>query len=686
MSFYEELKRRSVFRVGAVYAVVSWVVIQVADTLFPALQMPDWTVTFVTVLLILGFFPTMVAAWAYDRTPEGMRPEHGVQASTGSAATSAQPINYLILVVVLVMTGVQIYDRTGVMSSSPSLGFGSADDASSLLRISIAMPPDQDFSLSRGDFDIAPDGSFFVYTSGLNERTALWLRRFDSLEATPIAGTESPTRPRISPDGSMVTFNSRGRIRAVPIGSGIARTLTNGGSDTPNWSSDGEFIFFRDGDIGLSRVPAEGGDIEELTRVNTQAGELFHVFPEPLPDGEKILFQAMQLDGNDIIYGLDLASGDRKAIVEGMNPNYSNTGHLLFQGVGDTVLYAVPFDAEVMELTGEPVQIAESLFQVGIGGSANIGLSDTGRLLYRGYGDISPTLVPTLIDRAGQERELEQGWSLRGNVGTWGLALSPQADRLAINLMRNASSSDVWVKDLNQGPFSRMTFTGENVRPTWSADGEDLLFISRRINGRNTIWSRRADGGGVANEILLSDARVNINNVVATPDGRHLIFRANNNNEESDLFFMEIEGEQVQTPLVDDDFGTANPEVSPDGRWIAYASDETGDSEIYVIPTPSQPDSGKWLVSNAGGSNPLWSRDGTELYYINPSSQLVAVELEAGDEFAWNNQEPLFSFAGFQFAGPGRMYDVMPNGEFVAIRIRSNAQFIMVDNWFAEVR
>lgn len=213
-SFFQELRGRRVFRVAAVYAVVSWVIIQVVDTLFPALQLPEWTITFITVLLILGFFPTMVMAWAYQRSAEGIKPHEQVQAAPGSIATSAQPINYLILVVVLVMVGVQLGDRllsdTSNEQPMTAVSNGSARVVRSHINLGYMDTPDAVNQNNFKQFEFTPDGSSVIYRSIEDGMSRLYERDIDSLVPKIVAESERPSFffPKISPDGSRIVFQS----------------------------------------------------------------------------------------------------------------------------------------------------------------------------------------------------------------------------------------------------------------------------------------------------------------------------------------------------------------------------------------------------------------------------------------------------------------------------------------------
>jgi hypothetical protein len=639
-NLFQELKRRKVFKVAAVYAVVAWLLIQVASTILPTFEAPDWVNQTITLLFILGFPVAVVLAWAYEVTPEGVKPESQTISLSRGAATSAQPINYVILAVVLMMAGIQV---TGLIGPGPTPP--PPRDNNDVLQVSIRIPTDQIFHPVLNGLDISHDGSFFIYLGSdpdpESSDSMIWVRPFDSLEARPLFATRGAGgRAKISPDGNEVLFRREEGVSIAPINGGIAREVALFG-DAPSWGSDGEFVYFQNEEEGISRVHSSGSEVEVVTRGDTDGEFSFHVFVDELSPGDKIVYQARNADNVPFILGHDLISGARKPIVQGKFPIYTESGHLLFQAPFEPVLFAAEFDINTMEITAEPVPIAENLHQTGGEIAANITVSDSGRLLYRVGSTEGIQVIPTWIDRQGMAQDIdpELRFSAFGNFHP-GIAVSQGGDKLAIGVQTSRELANI------AGLF-----------------------------GRASAWKKSPENPGLESELLT--APDGMGQVLASHDGRWLVYRS-----VSDLYLVDAIDPSSPRPLIVDDFDTVHPSLSPDDRWLAYVSSETGTREVFVRPFPNVED-GQWLVSVGGGTNPVWSDSGGELFYLNSSNEVVAVQVDNGATFTRGREQTLFSMEGFHL-GPGtQVFDVMPDGQqFVALRrIAADVELIMVDNW-----
>ena len=353
-------------------------------------------------------------------------------------------------------------------------------------RVSVQMPEEQSFDALRPHFDVSPDGSLLVYRGeGEDGQTTLWLRPWAELNAIPIRGTENSGHPAISPGGLEVVFDQNGAIRVVRLEEGVPRTLIGGAGEIrrnqPVWSPDGVWIYYRDVE-GVKRIPAAGGEEEIITEVNPAFGEGGHMFVNVLPGGRKILYQAGLPEPS--VRALDLETGEVKVLTLGRYPRYSSTGHLLFLDDAATLL-AAPFDVERLELTGAARPLAEQLmmFQNGMG---FFKVSEAGSLTYV-TGGVGRLTTPVWVERDGTAREIQPGWRTQGDFPSSSLSLSPNGDRLAISIAGSELTTDLWVKQLDTGPLSRLTFKGtRNLRPTWSRDGGSLTFVSNRA-GQNDL-------------------------------------------------------------------------------------------------------------------------------------------------------------------------------------------------------
>ena len=512
-------------------------------------------------------------------------------------------------------------------------------------------------------FAVSPDGRWIVagHTED-GQDPALYIRGTDQLEWRRIANTEMGTDPTFSPDGERVAFDVFGanEIRTVPITGGPTLTVASG--RFPHWVEDA-IVYSDRGDI--YRVAASGGEPEVLFEPDGFEA----IRPHLLPNGEAIVFEtdagASPLLARVMLF--EIETGEvRELISSGNHPRYVPTGHLIY-GHGDQALMGVPFDLETLQVTGSPVVLVSDLAVYDGGGSEGL-------------------LSPVWVERDGTAREIDADWEpIVGTAGNSSLALSPEGERLAISVQSN-QTFDLWVKALDAGPLSRLTFEGSlNYRPTWSPDGRSLTFVSDRA-GRQGIWTKRADGSGSADLVFGVD-NADLRDGFISPDGVWLVYREG---VSGDLFALRRDTDSVPVPLVSSEFSDRSPTLSPDGRWLAYTSGESGRDEVYVRPFPDV-DSGRWLVSRNGGVEPVWTHSGRELLYRNGAGELIAVQVDASSSFAWGSQEILFSMAPYLRGSGHPMYDVSPDDQrFVMLRgggvETAQGDVILVTNWFTELR
>ncbi|HJS47846.1 MAG TPA: hypothetical protein VJ773_07670, partial [Gemmatimonadales bacterium] len=541
-------------------------------------------------------------------------------------------------------------------------------------RFAVALPADQGIVGARGSrVAIAGDGSRLVYVGPGEGTRRVWIRRRDELSATPLPGTDLPAHVFISPDGRRAgVITESQRILVAPLDGGPAVAITDSavGLDGATWSSDG-YIYFDGltggGTTGILRVPAAGGPWDTVTVVNRAASESDHVWPEALPGGRGVLFTIAR--GGDMrtadIGVVPSDGGPHRVLLRGITARYSPTGHLVY-ATADGTLLAAPFDLERLEVTGDPVPLASGL-SVRPFGAVDLTLSAEGTLLYTtgGRGDDPREVVWVGFD--GSVEPVDPGWV--GDLRT--LAVSPDGRRLAVSIFAEGEEQ-VWVKELPRGPLSKISFDGPAAwRPSWSPDGRDVLYVS--LQGITPdVWSKRADGSAPAE--LLLDLAAPVQEVLRSRDGEWLVYRTT----PRDIFGLSPSGDTVA--LVATPFEERAPALSPDGRWLAYQSDETGRYEVYVRPFPAT-STAKWQVSTGGGTVPRWSPNGRALYYRG-TGNVITVEVLPSPSFTAGGRRTLFGLG--TFADEEGSWDLAPDGRrFAMIRDRGVADpvgLVVIEN------
>ncbi|HET9387613.1 MAG TPA: protein kinase, partial [Gemmatimonadales bacterium] len=542
---------------------------------------------------------------------------------------------------------------------------------------------------------ISPDGARVVYSAN----DSLSLRSLDQLQATPIPGANGAREPFFSDDGQWIGFFAGGQLKRVSVSGGAPVTL---GAVAPlfgaSWAADGT-ILVGQGSQGIWRVPAEGGTPEMLIQVEN--GEMAHG-PQMLPGGEWLLFtlrpsRASSWNEAQIVMQ-SLATGERRVLIEGgLDGRYLPTGHLVY-GLKETLL-AVPFDLGAGRVTGGAVPLVEDVAGTGGAlGAVHFSVASDGTLVYAtgdllvgGAGGLR-TLV--WVDRQGRETPLAA--PPRGYVYP---RLSPDGTRVALDVRDTQSAPDIWIWDVARETLTRLTFDpGSDRSPAWSPDGRRIAFSSQRDGSLGNLFWQAADGTGAAER--LAEGERDMFPTSFSPDASQILINVatggatGGQGENDDIAVVSREAEGRETPLLATMFGERNAEVSPDGRWFAYESDESGREEIYVRPFPDV-QGGRWQVSAGGGTRPLWARNGRELFYLVPPGRVMSVPVQDGASFVAGN--PKLVFEGSYLApNTSRTYDVSPNGErFLMIKEAASSSsnetsarpsIIVVQGWFEELK
>jgi Tol biopolymer transport system component len=529
----------------------------------------------------------------------------------------------------------------------------------------------------------SPDGRRFVY----NTFDGLYVRSMDELEARRLPGTEENlASPFFSPDGQSVaywTVNGQ-QLKRVAL-TGGAPVIIASDLSVPlgaSWEADGTIIFGQAD--GIYRVSANGGTPELV--VAAQEGE--RLSPAALlPGGDAVLFSATTTPSwNEAQIAVQsLSTGERTGLISGgSDVRYLPTGHLVY-ALGDG-LFAVAFDAATLTVSGGPVSLVQGVVRAIVTGAASYGISNDGTLVY--ITGVSGALLgagytPVWVDHDGREEPLGLATCFCASP-----AVAPNGARLAYDFPNaDTSDADVWIWSLAQHTNTRLTFEPSlQLGAVWSPDSTRIAYTSL---GQG-LFMRPADGTGTAEPLLESS-----NTIVAwawTADDELIISEVGSSG--ADIAVLSLTGDRERRPLLTSQFNEYRPALSPDARWLAYQSDESGQNEIYVRPFP-EVGAGKWQVSSGGGQEPKWSRDGRTLFYLGPSS-LMEAAVRDGASFTYDTSRAVLNLQPYAFTDlPPRRYDVSPDGQRFLLMRQSGvgadgdvtpAQVVVVTNWVEELK
>jgi len=688
VSFFAEIKRRKVFRVAAVYAVVGWLIIQVVSAVAEPLQLPDWLDTVTIVLLLAGFPIAVILAWAFDITPGGIVATPPATAADSSAQAGLR-FSYVIQSLVLLAVGFLVVDQYLLdrPSADPSR-MPRSDLQGQVNRFDLALPEGRSIrGAAAGAIAISPDGRRFVF----NTDAGLYLRSMESLEARLIPGTEEPAwGPAFAPDGESVVFATDDGQTRIALDGRVRITIADSGDldqrSSPRAAADGSVLYYEYG-RGILRATDAGSEPALVLDIP----EEYEAFgPVLLPAGDAVLFSMAPRGANSWnmsrIVLQTLSTGERRILVEnGSDARYVPTGHLVYRA--DDVLYGIAFDLDTYTVSGKPVALAQDVMGPGLGddyAAANFDVSREGTLVYitgTARGRARSTL--TWVDRTGNEEPL--GFEPRVFAYP---RLSPDGSRIAFAIREDAGQ--VWVGDLTRRSMSRLS-EDAGLSPVWSPDGTRVFF-----GGNRAILSRRSDGSAAAEELV----RVGENelpNVFQYPrsiSGDGQILFTSSADPPRDIGSLRIGADRTE-PLIVAPGEQVSAELSPDGRWLAYDSSESGRSEIYVRPFPNVGER-RIQISTDGGADPVFSRDGTELFYWSEPGTIMSVAIEAGANGEFVVDVPRVAVSGDYVKGnAARQYDVASDGERFVVLKRADAvgadeleraRIVIVQNWFDELR
>jgi Tol biopolymer transport system component len=548
-------------------------------------------------------------------------------------------------------------------------------------RLSISLPAEKRIFFGESNpncyMAISPDGKRIVYVGGADRQNIqLYTRLLDDLQIKPIPGTKGARNPFFSPDGQWVGFfTTQGQLKKVSLAGGEPVTLL----DELQWSSvlfgswgqDNHIIF--DGNLGLRRILADGGDPKIIVTSDAEKGHIWPRFPYYLPGGKAIIYtlgswtEVIRLDSNQ-----------RKILLENaIWAQYVASGHLLF--LRNQSLMAAPFDIERLEVTGPAIPVVENIRRDASRFVPQMTISDTGTLAYAVASSELDKATLVWVDRQGQIEILDETpRDYRFNR----LRLSPDGRQIATQVTVEGAKPQVYLFDIARHMLVQFTTEGMNTNPEWSPDGKRIAFLSER-DGGSGLYCKYVDGSGPA-KLLTSGSCFPCS---WSYDGKFLACMSQNPGTVDDIWILSLDSDSEPQPFLNTKSWEDNPRFSPDGRWIAYASSESGQYEVYVR---QYPEGGRKIrISGEGGACPVWAPDGSELFYSD-GTEMMAAAVTYEPDFSVGKPQPLFDITNFSVGGNfGPGYDVTPDGRRFVILKRSEkpeVELVVVQNWFEELK
>jgi eukaryotic-like serine/threonine-protein kinase len=540
-------------------------------------------------------------------------------------------------------------------------------------------------------FAISPDGRYLVMAAAVSGKRQLWLRALDSLQAQPMAFTEDATYPFWSRDSRSIGFFAQGKLKRIAAGGGPAQSIC----DAPNgrggaWGPDDVIVFSPNiAGISIQRVPADGGVPVDVTK--TKGTQRFPVF---LPDGRHFLYLARGLspEKNGIYVSSLDGKEDRRILADDSSVLFAaplgsmKSGHILF--VRENTLMAQPFDALSARLAGEVFSVGEGVSLTGNNAYAPATISDSGVLLYFKGGAAGELNQIAWYDRTGK---------FLGPVVPSGAVFDPaiSPDGKSVAFTRNVGAvPNLWLRDLARGTETRLTSDASNITPCWSPMADRIIFASNRSGGAFNLFQRTTSGSG-QDEPLLKNSNLKLPTQWSR-DGRFIVYWESDPKTKDDLWVLSMggpENERNPIPFLQTEFNESMGQLSPDGHWMAYASDQSGRREVYVRPFPKA--EGQWTISLAGGEQPRWRGDGRELFFEAADGKMMAVAVNASAApkpvFEAGVPVPLFDAHTAPSANNNAFkYDVTADGKRFLIDTMagsgaaSSPPLTVVVNWNAE--
>jgi serine/threonine protein kinase/Tol biopolymer transport system component len=550
-----------------------------------------------------------------------------------------------------------------------------------MIQAAILPPQNSTFHFDIGPLALSPDGSQLAFVAtGAEGRDFVWVRPIKDVSAHALSGTEGASFPFWSPDGRSIGFFAEGKLKTIDASGGPALTLceapeSRGGT----WGRKGVILFAPTPRDPIHRISSSGGKAVAVTKIDVSERELGHRWPVFLPDGKHFLYLSWtgfwRLHEEQAIYVGAVDSSKRKLLLRAAsNAAYAPPGYILF--LRGTDLMAQSFNLKRQELSGEASLIAEQVQYFSDRGLVVFSVSGNGLLAYQAGSSTAKTQL-VWLDRSGKQIDV-----LTSQGSYFSPRISHDGQRVAVESRDAQQNPDVWIHDLSRRVGARFTFNpGLESSPVWSPDDRRIVFASSRTTTAD-LYEKNVTGG---NERVVFSADSRKEPTDWSPDGRFIVFQhqAKEGSEKIDLWIYSF-GERKAVPLFASQFNEVDGRFSPDGRWMAYVSDESKRYEVYVQAFPSS--GSKWQISATGGFQPRWSGDGKELFYLSLERKMMSVEVQTSPSFQAGNPQPLFEvrIPNISFG----QYDVSSDGERFLMNLPAADQqttpITLVTNWSAK--
>jgi Tol biopolymer transport system component/predicted Ser/Thr protein kinase len=521
---------------------------------------------------------------------------------------------------------------------------------------------------------LSPDGTTLVYSAyGEDKKVQLYLRRLNTFDSTPIAGTEEGRAPFFSPNGEWLGFFADDKLKKVSLRGGSAVVLAEpAGAIGGAWAEDDTIYFVKSFASGIFAVPAGGGPPRQVTQPS-KIDDRVHLWPNVIPGGGGLIFTVWtgRSFNEARIEALSLKTGKRKVLIEGgTDAHYLSNGYIAYAHNG--TLFAIAFDPEQLEVRGAPVPLIEGVLTGASNGDAVYAASQNGILVFEPGTFTSFRRNLLWMDRSGKATNITDEVRPYASPN-----ISPDGKRIALTLQ--ASTFDAWVYDLERDTLTKVSFGGDDYNPQWSPDGKMLAYNSSK-SGHYQTYVIRNIGQGSEEQVTGGSDDKEFDSW--TWDGREVIFGRQNKDTGWDLYAAAVEGDHKVRPLVEAPFNQTAARVSPDGKWLAYVSDESGQQEVFV---QAMSDPGTRVqVSRETGTDPRWARSGNELLYRS-KNRLMSVKFAPGASL--NPSKPVVLFEDKkEWSG----YDIAADGRLVVVRDAedkgTSTQINVVLHWFDEIK